>query len=260
MIIVNTNVLFMIFNNEVKYLNNNSMDHREWFISLGGNIDDYPNLVRGFISNGKIVFYKNNFSYDEEVIKAAKIYAPSMKVVLGDNLEVWCGVLPGKPGEKWEAIMKLNNNELTGFVPEKKTNPPTERKDFVQESAIEFKNDYQNPKFIKGATIISIIVIILTTISKIILISSKHFKVGLSYDSLLLLLEYGTLIYCIYGYNKKKSNTKIVSMIAALSLVLMFNIIDVITGILYFLFNIDSGYFTRVPDLINILKSKMLKK
>ena len=253
---MNTSILFMIFNNEVKYLNNSNMDHREWFLSLGGNPDDYPNLIRGFISNGKIVFYKNNFSYDEEVVKAAKRYAPSMKVVLGDNLEVWCGVLPGRPGEKWEAIMKLNNDELTGFIQETPTNPPKVQKEYV----LDFKNDYENPKFIKGATIITIIVIVLTVISKAILISGKHFKTGLSYDTLLMLVEFISLGYCIYGYNKKKPNTKIVSMVAALSLVLMFNVIDVITGVIYFLFNVDSGYFTRVPDLINILKNKILKK
>ena len=71
---MNTSILFMIFNNEVKYLNDSKMDHREWFLSLGGKEEDYPNLIRGFISNGKIVFYKNNFSYDEEVIKTAKRY------------------------------------------------------------------------------------------------------------------------------------------------------------------------------------------
>ena len=257
---MNTSILFMIFNNEVKYLNNSNMDHREWFLSLGGNPDDYPNLVRGFISNGKIVFYKDAFSYDEEVIKTAKRYAPSMKVVLGDNLEVWCGVLPGRPGEKWETIMKLNNNELTGFIQEPPTSPPKVEKEFVQESVLDFKNDYENPKFIKGATIITIIVIILTLISKIILISGKHFKMGFSYDTFLMMIEFITLGYCIYGFIKKKPNTKIVSMAAALSLVLMFNVIDVITGIIYFLFNVDSGYFTRVPDLINSLKSKILKK
>lgn len=257
---MNTSILFMIFNNEVKYLNDSKMDHREWFLSLGGKEEDYPNLIRGFISNGKIVFYKNNFSYDEEVIKTAKRYAPSMKIVLGDNLEVWCGVLPGRPGEKWETIMKINNNELTGFIQETPTNPPKEKKEFVQENVLDFKNDYENPKFIKGATIITIIVIILTIISKAILISSKHFKTGLSYDTFIMLIEFISLGYCIYGYNKKKKNTKIVSMVAALSLVLMFNVIDIVTGIMYFLFNVDSGYFTRVPDLINILKNKIMKK
>ena len=257
---MNTSILFMIFNNEVKYLNNSNMDHREWFLSLGGNAEDYPNLVRGFISNGKIVFYKDNFSYDEEVIKTAKRYAPSMKVVLGDNLEVWCGVLPGRPGEKWEAIMKLNDNELTGFVQEPPTSPPKVNKEFVQENVIDFKNDYENPKFIKGATIITIVVIILAIISKAILISGKHFKTGPSYDTLLMLVQFISLGYCIFGYNKKKKNTKIVSMVAALSLVLMFDVIDVISGIIYFLFNVDSSYFARVPDLINFLKSKIMKK
>ena len=257
---MNTSILFMIFNNEVKYLNNSNMDHREWFLSLGGNPNDYPNLVRGFISNGKIVFYKDSFSYDEEVIKTAKRYAPSMKVVLGDNLEVWCGVLPGRPGEKWETIMKLNNDELTGFIAEPTTNSQKVQKDFVQENVIEFKNDYENPKFIKGATIITIVVLVLTIISKIILITGKHFKTGFSFDTILMLIEIGTLLYCIYGYNKKKPNTKIVSMVSALSLVLMFNLIDIISGVIYFLFNVDSGYFARVPDLINILKSKIIKK
>ena len=257
---MNTSILFMIFNNEVKYLSNSNMDHKSWFISLGGKEEDYPNLIRGFINNGKIVFYKENFSYDEEVIRIAKRYAPSMKIVLGDNLEVWCGVLPGKPGEKWETIMKINNDELTGFIQEKSTEPPKVQKEFVQENVLDFKNDYENPKFIKGATIVTIIVIILTIISKAILISGKHFKIGPSYDTLMMLIEFISLGYCIYGYNKKKTNTKIVSMAASLSLVLMFNAIDIITGIIYFIFNVDSGYFARVPDMVNFLKNKIIKK
>ena len=51
---MNNRILFMIIDDQVKYLTDSNMDHREWFLSLGGNPNDYPNLVRGFISNGKI--------------------------------------------------------------------------------------------------------------------------------------------------------------------------------------------------------------
>ena len=30
-------IQFMIINGDVQYLQNSTMDHREWFISLGGN-------------------------------------------------------------------------------------------------------------------------------------------------------------------------------------------------------------------------------
>ena len=41
---MNNRILFLIYNNEVKYLQNSNMDHREWFLSLGGKPEEYDNL------------------------------------------------------------------------------------------------------------------------------------------------------------------------------------------------------------------------
>ena len=36
-------MLFMIYNGEIKFLNNSTMDHREWYDSLGGDPNLYDN-------------------------------------------------------------------------------------------------------------------------------------------------------------------------------------------------------------------------
>ena len=100
---MNSKILFMIFNNEVKIQEDNGMDHREWYLSLGGNPDEFDKLIRGFVIGDKIIFYRGNFSYDEEVINYAKAYAPYIRNVLGNNnLIVCCGILANGINNSWE--------------------------------------------------------------------------------------------------------------------------------------------------------------
>ena len=47
-------ILFMLINGEMKYLQQNDGDHREWYLSLGGDPNNFENIVRGFILDGKI--------------------------------------------------------------------------------------------------------------------------------------------------------------------------------------------------------------
>ena len=54
---MNNKILFMIIGNEVKYLADSNMDHREWYTSLGLDINNYDNIVRGYIIDGKIIFF-----------------------------------------------------------------------------------------------------------------------------------------------------------------------------------------------------------
>ena len=37
----NQKILFIYYNNEIKYLTNSNMDHKEWFLSLGGKDELY---------------------------------------------------------------------------------------------------------------------------------------------------------------------------------------------------------------------------
>ena len=81
----NNRILFMIIDNQVMYYQELDKDHKEWYLSLGLDESKFYDVVRGFISDGKIVFYKGeNFNYDDEVMKIAKSFAPSMRITLNN--------------------------------------------------------------------------------------------------------------------------------------------------------------------------------
>jgi len=253
-------MLFMLYNGEIKYLVNNGMDHREWFISLGGRQEEYDNLIRGFIMDGKIVFFKGpEFKYDNEVIEAAKRYAPGMRIVLGNNtLTVCCGILPGKPGEKWEPIMLLNDSELTGLVVEEKKEMPKPQEPYVynEEPLIQIMNNYNDDEFLKVASKFTIIVLILTAVFKIILILREKMYLSSFSDILLIILQIGSLLGVLFGYKKKKEYAKFLAIFSSIMIVLSFDLLDVILGILYFLFSIDQGYIKNMIMVANKTANK----
>ena len=115
---MNNRILFLIYNNEVKYLQNSNMDHREWFLSLGGKQEEYEQLIRGFIMDGKVLFFKGSeFKYDNEVYDTARKFAHNIRSTLNNNnLVICCGILPGLPGQKCEPILVLNENEIENYV------------------------------------------------------------------------------------------------------------------------------------------------
>ncbi len=109
-------ILFIVFDGEVKFIKTSTMDHKEWFLSLGGNIDDYDNVIRGYVLEGMLCFFKANLNYDDEVIKFATKYGLKMKNQLNmPDLKICCGIEPGHDGSKWEPILILQDKDLEGF-------------------------------------------------------------------------------------------------------------------------------------------------
>lgn len=256
-------ILFMIIDDQVKYYQGIDKDHREWYLSLGLDPNNFNNIIRGFISDGKIVFYKGeNFNYDDEVMSAAKAFAPSMRITLNNlNLEVWCGVLIDGYNVKWEPIVRINDTELTGFIEKKEE--PKEKKEVVErprEAVIDFKNDYDDPAFTKRAILVTIVTLVLTIIIKVILIKSQKMYTSNRGDSLLMILQIGLLAGSLYGYIAKKKFTKYLGIGAGISLLLMFDPLDIILGILYLVYSIDEAYYVKahklIKDLINKVSSK----
>ena len=94
-------VLFMIINGEVKYNFDEKKDHKEWYISLGLDGNLFDSVIRGFVIDNKIIYYKgSNFMYDQEVIQAAKRYTPYIRYSLQKpNLEACCGIVFSNPTE-----------------------------------------------------------------------------------------------------------------------------------------------------------------
>ena len=248
---MNNRILFMIIDDQVKYLTDSNMDHREWYTSLGLDPNNYENIVRGFIMDGKMIFFKgSNFIYDNEVMMMAKRHAPGIRLALNNNYEVYCGIEAHSLGGKWEPVVKINDNELTGVVQKKE-----EPKEYVPkelESSIEFKNDYQDPKFIKRAIIVTIVVLILSLITNIVNIARDPSKLDFL-EVLFIGGQVACLVATIIGYLKKKETVKVTGILASALLILTFDIINIIIGIFYFVFSVDQGYFIK---LINLIKRK----
>ena len=249
-------VLFMIIGDEVKYLAGSKMDHREWYVSLGYDQSNFDNIIRGYVLENKILFFKGmNFNYDQEVINAARRFSPSIRITLNNpNLEVYCGIIVNGYGQKWEPVLKINEDEITGIVPE----PPKKEKKEVGHvetgPIIEFKNNYEDPKFIKKATIVTGIVMVIVFIIKIVLFSKQEIlQTSNRADILLSFLQIASLGATIYGYQKKLSYAKYLGVVASVLIILTLDVLDIIIGILYFLFNIDQNYFTNI---INLIKGK----
>jgi len=252
-------ILFMIVDDEVKYLTNSDMDHREWYISLGYDNNNFDNLVRGFVMEGKIIFFKGmNFNYDEEVIKIAKKYAQSIRSTLNNpNLEVCCGIVINSYGEKWEPVYTLSEADLNNIAPTEKTVKKEEiKKEVNTRPLIEFKNNYEDPKFIKTAVIISSITLILSIIIKMYLTSKQVYSFSNFVDFLLTIGSSGLLVIIIFGYIRKLQITKYLGIVASICLLLMLDIFDIVLGIIYFIFSIDQGYFTKI---INKIKERGAK-
>ena len=257
---MNNRNLFMIIDNQVKIQENTTMDHREWYISLGLDLNKFENIIRGYIIDNKIVFFKGSmFGYDNEVYTAALMYSKSIRHYLNnETLEVWCGISVDGNNAKWEPILKIKEEEIANYIPpvEKKEEPKKEYKEVG--ALIEFKNNYEDPKFIRNATIITIIVIGIEIIIKFLLFKEQkvlHFSNPI--DVLLSVLQIGLLGYSIYGYTTKKSNTKYISIVTSVLIVLTLDVWDIIVGIVYFVFSIDNSYFAK---LINLIKGLFKKK
>ncbi len=253
---MNNRILFMIIDDQVKYLTDSNMDHREWYVSLGLDPNNYENIVRGFVMDGKIIFFKGmNFISDQEVITMAKRHAPGIRLTLNNNYEVYCGIEAHSLGGKWEPIVKINDNELTGIV-QKKEEP---KKEYVPKESgpvLELKNDYKDPKFIRKAILVTFLVLVLNLlINGISFISSKS---ELSFSEFIFIVAQAvTLIITIIGYIGKKESVKITGILASLLMVFTFNIFNVILGVFYFVFSVDQSYYTK---LINVLKGLKRKK
>ncbi len=75
---------FIIFKNELIFIKQaSSMSHWEFCSSkLNLNKDLFNQLTRGYYLDGNLVFYKDNFIYDDNVIKEALMYVNQIKKVL----------------------------------------------------------------------------------------------------------------------------------------------------------------------------------
>ena len=243
---MNNRILFLIIGDEVKYLQNSNMDHREWYLSLGYDAKLFEQVVRGFISDNKIIFYKGTFQYDDSVIAAAKKFTPHIRFTLNNTtLEPYCGLIISSFDSKWEPVLKINENEITGFQAAPQVVVPN--KPVETGPVLEIKNDYTDEKFMKNALIVTGIVLVLCIVIKIYLFSNTMILQWSNFTDILLALAQIVLLgVTIFGYIKKTTFPKYTGIIASVLLILTLDIWDILIGILYFLFCIDQTYFSKV--------------
>ncbi|MGN0960817.1 MAG: hypothetical protein ACI4PF_01305 [Christensenellales bacterium] len=97
-------IAFIILNSKVNYLENSEKSHYEWALEMGVDESKFNNIVRGYYKDKTIIFYKDNFKYDKEVIEQAKIYAKEIKNHCSPNskCKIYCGLQVGEVGEVWK--------------------------------------------------------------------------------------------------------------------------------------------------------------
>lgn len=95
---------FVIYKNQLYFIEQgSSMSHWEFCSSkLNLSKDVFNQLTRGYYLDGNLVFYKDNFICDENVVREALKYIDQIKNILNIScVKIYFGLIVGKPGENW---------------------------------------------------------------------------------------------------------------------------------------------------------------
>ena len=241
-------ILFMILDDDIIFLENSDMDHKEWYASLGRNMDIYDEIIRGFVMDKKIIFFKGFFQYDQLVIKAARAFGSKVREHISENYPVYCGILPNG-ADGWEPIMKISEEELN--IVDSSVKKVEDVTNVKQTGPIlEFRNEYYSDQYIKIAIPITICVLFLN----LIFVFFQLKKSGI--DIILILVQVAFFLVTCIGYYSKKPFAKFTGLLFSTSIIFTFQLPCVILGVLYGLFTIDLGYYHHVFHLLK----KILKK
>lgn len=95
-------IAFIIYENKVFYIKDSTFSHWEFAQTLGISKEIFDDLCRGYYLDGKLIFYKGNFIYDDEIIDLAKLHLEEIKKELKlEKVKVYFGQKVGKIGEAW---------------------------------------------------------------------------------------------------------------------------------------------------------------
>ena len=86
---------FVILNDKLEFLpEGTSMSHYEYCQTKGLSKEEFNEITRGYYLNGKTIFYKDNFIYDDEVIKNALQVLDEVSSTIGiDEFDIYFGQL-----------------------------------------------------------------------------------------------------------------------------------------------------------------------
>ena len=87
---------FIILNDVLEFLPEGStMSHYEYCQSKGLSKDEFNKITRGFYLNGNLIFYKDNFIYDDDLIKESLTHVNEIASILKlDEFNIYFGQLP----------------------------------------------------------------------------------------------------------------------------------------------------------------------
>ncbi len=89
---------FIILNNKIEFLpDGSSMSHFEYCQTKGMSKEDFNKITRGYFLAGKVVFYKDNFIYDDELINEALSYLDEIsQKIKQTEFDIYFGQLPNQ--------------------------------------------------------------------------------------------------------------------------------------------------------------------
>lgn len=89
---------FVIINEKLEFLpEGSSMSHYEYCQTKGLSKEEFNQITRGYYLNGNVIFYKDNFIYDEEVIEnALQVIDEISEKIRVYEFEIYFGQLPEK--------------------------------------------------------------------------------------------------------------------------------------------------------------------
>ena len=87
---------FIILNDVLEFLPEGStMSHYEYCQSKGLSKDEFNKITRGFYLNSNLIFYKDNFIYDDDLIKESLTHVNEIASILKlDEFNIYFGQLP----------------------------------------------------------------------------------------------------------------------------------------------------------------------
>lgn len=87
---------FIILNGVLEFLPEGStMSHYEYCQSKGLSKDEFNKITRGFYLNGNLIFYKDNFIYDDDLIKESLTHVNEIASILKlEEFNIYFGQLP----------------------------------------------------------------------------------------------------------------------------------------------------------------------
>ena len=87
---------FVIISSKLYFLpEESSMSHFEYCQKIGLDKETFNSITRGYYLNGNLVFYKDNFIYDENVIEESLRFIDEISIKLSINkFEIYFGQLP----------------------------------------------------------------------------------------------------------------------------------------------------------------------